>query len=139
MPFNLQQIPLESKFCQSLRLPFLERYYPCEVVSELLSRWHAWEQRERKLTQLLIVYSVIALSLFRQFNVTEVFAHLSRGLRWLWPDPSIALPTAGALTARRQRLGIVVMRFLFRQCCRPLASAPFPASGASNASTPPSI
>jgi len=67
--------------------------------------------------------------LFRQFNVTEVFAHLSRRYRWLWPDPSIALPTAGALSARRQRLGIVVMRLLFRQCCRPLASVPFPASG----------
>ncbi len=26
------------------------------------------------------------------------------------------------MTARRLRLGIVVMRHLFRQCCRPLAS-----------------
>src|SRR5512135_1519236 len=123
MPFKLQQIPPESKFCQHLRLQVLEACYPRELVSELLSQCHAWEQRERKLTQLVIVYYIIALSLFRQFNVAEVFAHLSRGLRWLWPDPCLSLPTAGALTARRQSLGIVVMRRLFRRCCRPLATA----------------
>src|SRR5260221_4413555 len=122
MSFKLQQIPLEGKFCQHLRLQMLEACYPRELVSELLSACHAWEQRERKLTQLLIVYYVIALSLFRQFNVTEVFAHLSRGLRWVWPDPGISLPTGGALTARRQSLGVVVMRLLFRRCCRPLAT-----------------
>jgi Insertion element 4 transposase N-terminal/Transposase DDE domain len=123
MPFKIQHIAPESKFCQHLRLQVLETYYPRELVSTLLSRCQAWEQRERKLTQLVIVYYVIALSLFRQFNVTEVFAHLSRGLRWLWPDPCITLPTGGALTARRQSLGSIVMRLLFRECCRPLASA----------------
>lgn len=122
MPFRLQYLPQESKFCQHLPLPLLEKYYPRELVSELLTACHAWEQRERKLSQLVIVYYVIALSLFRQFNVTAVFAHLSRGLRWLWPDPSIALPTGGALTSRRLRLGIPVMRQLFRRCCHVLAS-----------------
>src|SRR5438067_203907 len=122
MPFKLQPIEPESKFCQHLCWPILEMCYPRELVSQLLSKCHAWEQRERKLSQLVIVYYVIALSLFRQCNVTEVFAHLSRGLRWLWPDPCIRLPTGGALTARRQSLGSVVMRLLFRQCCRPLAS-----------------
>jgi hypothetical protein len=122
MSFKLQHIPLESKWCQQVRMQVLETCYPRERVSELLTTCHAWEQRERKLTQLIIVYYIIALSLFRQFNVTEVFAHLSRGLRWLWPDDSIALPTGGALVARRQSLGIIVLRQLFRQCCRRLAS-----------------
>jgi hypothetical protein len=122
MPFKLQQIPDESKLSHALRLPLLEKYYPRELVCDLLSQCHGWEERERKLSQLLIVYYIIALSLFRQYNVTEVFAHLSRGLRWLWPDPSISLPTGGALTARRQSLGVTVMRLLFRRCCRPLAT-----------------
>jgi Insertion element 4 transposase N-terminal/Transposase DDE domain len=122
MPFKLQQIPEESKLSHALRLPLLEKYYPRELVAELLSQCHAWEERERKLSQLLIVYYIIALSLFRQFNVTEVFAHLCRALRWLWPDPSLALPSGGALTARRQSLGVTVMRLLFRRCCRPLAT-----------------
>ncbi len=105
MSFKLQHIDPESKFCQHLRLPFLETCYPRELVCELLTKCHAWEQRERKLSQLVIVYYVIALSLFRQFNVTEVFAHLSRGLRWLWPDPCITLPTGGALPGTQASLG----------------------------------
>ena len=101
----------------------LEASYPRELVSDLLTTYHAWEQRERKLSHLVMVYYVIALSLFRQFNISEVFAHMSRGLRWLWPDPSIILPGGGALTARRETLGIIVLRQLFRRCCRPLATA----------------
>ena len=122
MSFKLQQIPSESKLCQHLRVQILEQCYPRELVSSLLTSCHAWEQRERKLTQLVIVYDIMALALFRQCNVTEVFAHLSRGLRWLWPDDTISLPTGGALTARRQSLGSIVLRRLFRQCCRTLAS-----------------
>jgi hypothetical protein len=123
MAFKLQQIGEESKFSHHLDVQVLEHYYPREVVSELLSTCHAWEQRERKLSQLLIVYYVIALSLFRSLNVSEVFAHLCRGLRWLWPDDGLRLPTGGAVTARRQSLGIPVLRQLFRRCCRPLATA----------------
>ena len=114
MSFSVQQIPVDGKFGQHLHLEILERWYPREVVSDILTRCHGWEQRERKLSQLVMVYSIIALALFRQFNVTEVFAHLCRGLRWLWPDDSIALPTGGARVARRQSLGIIVLRQLFR-------------------------
>ena len=121
MSFNLQQIPDESKLSHYLDVQVLEQCYPREVVSDLLTACHAWEKRERKLSQLLIVYYVIALSLFRHLNVTAVFAHLSRGLRWLWPDENLSLLTGGALTARRQSLGMLVLRRLFRRCCRPLA------------------
>src|SRR5947207_2086212 len=86
MSFKLQHIPSESRFGHHLDVQVLEQFYPRQVVSELLTACHAWEQRERKLSQLLIVYYVIALSLFRHLNITAVFAHLSRGLRWLWPD-----------------------------------------------------
>ena len=102
MSFKLQQLAPESKLCWHLRVQILERCYPRDLVGDLLTKCQAWEQRERKLSQLVIVYYVIALSLFRQFNVTEVFAYLSRGLRWIWPDPCLSLPTGGALpcTAR---------------------------------------
>src|SRR5947209_16598723 len=101
MSFRLQQITADGKFGQHVRADILERWYPREVVSEVLSSCHAWEQRERKLSQLVIVYYIMALSLFSQFNVTAVFAHLCRGLRWLWPDDTISLHTAGTLTAPR--------------------------------------
>jgi hypothetical protein len=122
MPFSLQQIPSESKFAQVFRVEVLEQLYPREEVAELLTRCHGWEERERKLSQMVIVYYVMGLSLLRRLNLAAVFGFLARGLRWLWPDAELALPTAGALSYRRKQLGVTVLRQLFRRKCQPMAT-----------------
>jgi hypothetical protein len=122
MPFSLQQIPSESKFAQVFRVEVLDQLYPREEVAELLTRCHGWEERERKLSQIVIVYYVMGLSLVRRLNLAAVFRFLARGLRWLWPDADLALPTAGALSYRRKQLGITVLRLLFRRKCQPMAT-----------------
>ena len=122
MAFSIQQLTDDSKFSQALRFEVLEQLCPRELVSDLLSRCHAWGERERSLNQLLIVYDVIALSLFRRLNLAAVLAHLVRGLRWLWSNPSLRLPTAAALVYRRRHLGTPVMRHLFQRVCHPMAS-----------------
>jgi hypothetical protein len=120
--FKLKPLPEQVSFCQALRFETLEQLYPREEVSELLSKWKRWGQRERCLNQLVIVYYVIALSLFRQLNIAAVFRQLAHGLRWLWPDPWLRLPSAAALVYRRKHLGTPVMRHLFQQVCRPMAT-----------------
>ena len=122
MAFSIQQLDDDSKFTHALRFEVLEQLCPRELVSELLSRCHAWGERERSLNQLLVVYYVIALSLFRRLNLAAVLAHLVRGLRWLWSNPSVRLPTAAALVYRRRQLGTPVMRHLFQRVCRPMAT-----------------
>ena len=122
MPFSLQQIPSESKFAQVFRAEVLEQLYPREEVAELLTRCHGWEERERKLNQIVIVYYVMGLALVRRLNLAAVFRFLARGLRWLWPDAELALPTAGALVYRRKQLGVTVLRQLFRRKCQPMAT-----------------
>lgn len=126
MAFKLQHLDLESKFTHHFTVDILERYYPRAIVQDLLSECRAWEKRERKLSQLLIVYYVIGLWLFRSLNQRAVFARLSSGLRWLWPDAPLRLPGAPALLYRRQQLAIMVMRRLFRRCCRPLSTPATP-------------
>jgi Insertion element 4 transposase N-terminal len=79
-------------------------------------------KRERSLNQLVLVYYVTALSLFRRLNLAAVLAHLVSGLRWLWPNPSLRLPTAAALVYRRRQLGGPIMRHLFQRVCRPMAT-----------------
>jgi len=105
--------------CESSSLPQL---YPREEVADLLTRCHAWEERERKLSQVVMVYYVIGLSLLRRLNLAAVLRFLARGLRWLWPDPELALPTAGALVYRRKQSGVTVLRQLFRHRCQPMAT-----------------
>lgn len=126
MPFKLQHIDPESKFTHHFKMDILERCYPRTIVQTVLSECLAWEKRERKLSQLLIVYYVIGLWLFRSLNQRAVFARLSSGLRWLWPDASLSLPGASALLYRRQHLAVTVMRRLFRRCCRPLSTPATP-------------
>jgi hypothetical protein len=123
MPFSLQQLPSESKLTQVFRVEVLEQLYPREEVAHLLTQCHSWEERERKLNQVAIVYYVMGLSLLRRLNLAAVFRFLARGLRWLWPDPQFALPTAGALVYRRKQLGVTVLRLLFRRKCQPMASS----------------
>ena len=122
MTFSIQQLSDESKLSQALRFEVLEHLCPRELVSDLLSRCHAWGERERSLNQLLLVYYVIALSLVRRLNLAEVLSHLVRGLRWLWANPSVRLPTAAALVYRRRQLGTPVMRHLFQRVCHPMAT-----------------
>ena len=122
MAFRLPQITEEDKLLPSLAVKVLEQLYPRELVSSLLSRDRAWEQRERSLSQLLIVSYIIALSLFRSLNLAAVLRQLAAGLRWIWPDDGVRLPTAAALVYRRQQLGVPVMRQLFRQVCQPMAT-----------------
>ncbi len=122
MALSIQQLTDDSKLSQALRFEVLEQLCPRELVSELLTRCHGWGKRERSLNQLLIVYYVIALSLFRRLNLAAVLAHLVSGLRWLWPNPCLLLPTAAALVYRRRLLGSPVMRHLFKRVCRPMAT-----------------
>lgn len=126
MTLSIQQLIDDSKLSQALSFEMLEQVYPREVVNELLSRCHAWGKRERSLNQLLLVYYVIALSLFRRLNLAAVLNHLVRGLRWLWPNPCLCLPTAAALVYRRRLLGCPVMRHLFQSICRPMATPQTP-------------
>lgn len=126
MDLSIQQLTDGSKMSQSRCFEALEQVCPREVVSDLLTRCHAWGERERSLNQLLLVYYVIALSLFRRLNLAAVLSHLVRGLRWLWPNPCLCLPTAAALVYRRRLLGCPVMRHLFQSICRPMATLQTP-------------
>src|SRR5712692_7245998 len=86
MAFSIQQLTDDSKLSHALRFEVLEQVCPRELVSDLLTRCHAWGKRERSLNQLLVVYYVIGLSLFRRLNLAAVLVHLVRGLRWLWAE-----------------------------------------------------
>jgi Insertion element 4 transposase N-terminal/Transposase DDE domain len=122
MGLRLHQLSDDDKFIHALRFEVLEQLCPGELVSELLTQCHAWEERERRLNQLIVVYYVIALSLFRRLNLAAVLRQVAAGIRWLWPDPEQRLPTAAALLYRRRQLETPVMRHLFQHVCRPMAT-----------------
>lgn len=97
MPFKIAQLPTVDKLSQHIEVASLEQVYPRQVVADLLSEHDGWEQRERKLNHLLMVYLVILLCLFPRHSLQALYAHLSRVWRWFSGAETEAPPTEGAL------------------------------------------
>jgi hypothetical protein len=100
----------------------LTRLVPRELVDEVVEAAGRREKRVRKLPARVVVYFVMALSLFHGESYEEVMRKLIQGLRWLriWRSDWV-VPTSGALTQARQRLGAEVMRELFERVAVPCA------------------
>src|SRR5438034_590633 len=122
MPFSVRHFAEDDKLCHHMTLDVLQDLFPLAVVEQVLTDCHAWEKRERALNMVTILYLVIALTLFPRLTVAGVLRRLASGARFLWPDPSVAVPTDGAICQRRQQLGVTPVRQLFRRCCRPQAT-----------------
>jgi len=113
--------------CQQVEVVPLEQVYPRELVSDLLTEQQAWEQRERKLTHLLMVYVVILLCLLPRHSLQALYEHVTRATRWLRASEADEKPpTEAALCYRRGTLGLGVLRRLAQRVCRPLATTQTP-------------
>ncbi|MGH3389661.1 MAG: transposase domain-containing protein [Actinomadura sp.] len=84
----------------------LARLVPRELVDEVIVEAGRREQRKRLLPARVVVYFVMGLALFQQDAYEEVMRKLVHGLQWLriWRS-EWSVPTTGALTEARKRLG----------------------------------
>ena len=126
MPYSLRQIAPESKFCHDLHVDVFDQILPVSLISEVLSTCDAWEERERELNMVTVVWVIIAMGLLPSLSIPHVLQKIAQGLRYVWPDPQIGLPGASALSYRRQQLGVQPLRQLFEQVCQPRATTQTP-------------
>jgi hypothetical protein len=100
----------------------LTRLVPRELVDEVVAGEGRREQRRRLLPARVVVYFVLGLALFYGDSYEEVMRKLVAGLRTLriWRR-EWTVPTSGALTQARKRLGPQVMAELFSQVAVPCA------------------
>jgi hypothetical protein len=126
MPFRITQMPCDDKFSHRFSLSLLEQIYPREVIGELLSQLNRWEKRERKLSQLVMVYLLLAWHLFCHESLRSVFLHLSAGLRLCGMMSASQIPGKTALLKRRKQLGVRLFRTLLQRVCQPLATVETP-------------
>jgi hypothetical protein len=120
MSRSVRQIDSQCKPADYLTLPQVEPILPPQVIQEVLTACEAWEQREKKLNMQAMIYLIIALALYPDCSTREVYRRLLEGL----PDGvglQEEVPTAGALSQRRQQLGVTPLRTLFARIARPLA------------------
>jgi len=97
--------------------------FPPEVVDRVVAEAGRTEVRHRLLPARVVVYYVLALSLFSQASYEEVMRNLVEGLSWAtgWVQ-AWNVPTKAALFKARSRLGPEVLKALFHAVAGPLAT-----------------
>lgn len=110
-----------GRLSDHISIGILTRTYPADVVDAVVEEAGRREQRHRLLPARVMVYYVMALSLFSHDAYEEVMRRLVEGLTWLsgWKG-QWEIPTKAAIYKGRERLGPEPLRALFRAVVRPL-------------------
>ncbi|MGB8384780.1 MAG: IS4 family transposase [Dermatophilaceae bacterium] len=110
-----------SRLTDHLSIGVLTKTVPRYVVDEVLAETGKKEKRSRLLPAHVVVYFVMALALFRD-GYDEVLRTLVHGLRFArtW-SKAWQVPTPGAITQARMRLGEAPVQALFARVAVPLA------------------
>jgi len=123
MLYSIKQATAEDKMCQQVTFGLLQQIIPPEQVLQALSQANAFEERERRLNMLCVLYILMARALFPAQGMGWVTRQIWDEARFLFADPTdpkLLAPTPPALTYRRHQLGVKVLQNLFRQVCQPL-------------------
>jgi hypothetical protein len=104
----------------------LTRLVPRDLVDEVLAQTGRREQRSRLLPAHVVVYFVMAMAVFRD-GYEEVMRRLTGGLQFMraW-QKEWDVPTTGAISQARERLGEIPLKTLFERVAVPLAVAGTP-------------
>jgi hypothetical protein len=104
----------------------LTRLVPRDLVDEVLSETGRREKRSRLLPAHVVVYFVMAMAVFRD-GYEEVMRRLAGGLAFMraWRR-DWQVPTTGAISQARERLGEEPVKALFERVAVPLAAAGAP-------------
>lgn len=105
----------------------LTKTFPPELVDAVVKETGAGEQRTRALPARLTVYFTLALWVWARAGYDTVLGRLLDGLTWIRADwGGKAVPTTGAITRARARLGWRVMAALFGQVAGPVGDRATP-------------
>ena len=115
-----------SRLTDHLSIGVLTKTVPRYLVDEVLAETGKKEKRSRLLPAHVVVYFVMALALFRD-GYDEVLRALVHGLRFArtWSN-AWQVPTPGAISQARVRLGEAPVKALFARVARPLAGLATP-------------
>jgi len=110
------------RFTDGISIGVLTRLFHRDLVDEVIAETGRREARSRLLPARVVVYYVLALCLFFEDGYEEVMRKLVNGLGFLgsWRD-GWHVPTTGAISQARQRLGEAPLKALFAQVAMPLA------------------
>lgn len=122
MARTVAELPAGSRVTDYISLGVIAKTFPIDKVHAALAGTKRASVRERDLPAHVVVYYVIALSLYMQSSYREVLRCLLEGVQWLL-DPSVAIKVAGksGISQARTRLGFEPLRQLHDEVVKPIA------------------
>lgn len=113
----------DDRFADRIAVGVLTSTFPPGLVDEVLQATGRMEQRHRLLPARVVVYFVLAMCLWADQGYEEVARLLVGGLSKMakWRKPW-RVPTTGALTQARARLGSEPLKSLFERVAKPVGS-----------------
>ena len=123
MAGKVATLPSGSRITDFVSFGILARAFPIAKVHEALAATGKASQRQRDLPAHVVVYYVLALSLFMQSSSREVLRCLLEGLQWLKLGAPISIAGKSGISQARSRLGSAVMRHLHDTLVGPVAGS----------------
>lgn len=120
MARHAKNLPVGNDNTRHLSMGVLALCFPMARIQAILDGCGKASKRVRDLPAAVVVFYVIALSLFPGTGYKSVLGWLITGLQWLGSG-LFRVSGKGALSAARQRLGAEPMRLIHEQMAPPLA------------------
>jgi hypothetical protein len=114
-----------ARLSDYLSLGVLNKVVPMPRVRAALEATGRASRRQRELPAQVVVYYVIALTLYMSVSYREVLRGLLEGLVWLFgPAARVTVAAKSSISAARTRLGWEPMKLLHDELVKPVAQAP---------------
>jgi len=126
MERSLRQIDPAVHLTAEATLDALGKTITREKIEQVLKPLGIVTCRRRKLTFVLVVLLCIAMCLYTEEAIDDVFVKLMQGPRFLRPEEEIVGAGQSAICQRRRQLGVMPMTRLFQQVCQPLTTPDTP-------------
>lgn len=124
MPRTPAELPSGSRVTDYISLGVLAKTFPSGKVQDILKRTGKASIRERDMPAHVVVYYVIALSLYMHSSCREVLRCLLEGVRWLaGPLSAIKVTGRAGISQARKRMGHEPLKQLHDAIVRPIATA----------------
>ena len=119
---SLRQLMPDVHFSAEASLAALGHTLSAERIAPVLEAFGLQTQRERKLPLGFVVLLIVAMNLFTDNAIDDVLVKLLQGPSFLRPAGAELAASKGAISQRRQQVGVRPLVALVRAICRPLAT-----------------
>src|SRR5437899_12709571 len=122
MARTVASLPAGSRITDYISLGVLAKTFPLDKVMAVVAAAGKTNQRQRDLPAHVVVYYVIALTLYMQVSYREVLRCLLEGVKWLLgPDWEVKVAGKAGISQARTRLRWEPLQQLHEEVAAPIA------------------